>query len=691
MKKLSVVLVFIPLVLIGQEISIYGNRGMFKLHYAQPHNMGQLSFHISPAERFESLDPTIINGQEVIDRKHFVDVSAGLSYAIIDFLEVRFRATAFMKWFEMSNFPLHRGDPNPVIGFKTLEIGTKVGYPFIVNKMTPLLYAVGLDIYVDFGPRLSSQYFSNALAQDERFYADSFSDAGSPYVTPNFPPYIPHAADYGFSGLFDFRGGPFAAHLNIGYLMTGADEQPAYVDDADFIERPNYLTHGLGIELIPSENARLMVELMGHYDLDASSESLWVTPGLRFGARTVSFDVGCELGVKGERFWKAFFNFSVGLDLVKEIEVHIPIAKLSGRIYDAETGEPIAAHITIPGSDKDAIQTSDDGFYEISISPGNYRVRVDAPDYRWKEAGVVLKDGESQTLDFSLNKKPVATLTGKIYDRETKEPIVAQITFPQTEFEATTSDTGGMYRVVLIPGTFRIRVEATNYQFDEKVVTLNEGETKMIDIGLQKIGVDQATLTGKVSDTETGVPLHAQISFVNTNIPAVTTDPVTGIYKIAVPPGTYSVKVEAEDYVIESAPVILKKDEAKIQNFTLRKIPEVGEKIVLKGITFAFNSAVIRPESYPVLDDAAKVLKSKPTMRVEIGGHTDSIGSDAYNQKLSYQRANAVRDYLIKYHTVDPSRLIAVGYGEGQPIADNRTKSGRELNRRIEFKVLSIE
>ncbi|UCG92664.1 MAG: OmpA family protein [candidate division WOR-3 bacterium] len=691
MKKIFLILLLLPFMLVSQEISIYGNRGMFKLQYAQPHNIGMLSFHISPSERFESLDPIIINGEEVVDRKHFVDVSAGFSYAIVDFLEARFRVTTFMKWFEMSNFPVSRGDPSPVIGFKTVEIGAKAGYPFIINRMTPLLYAVGVDLYVDFGPRLSTQYFNNALVQDERFYADSFAEGGAPYVTPNFPPHIPHDPDYGFSGLFDFRAGPFAAHLNVGYLMTGEDERPTYVALADFIERPNYLTHGLGIELIASENARLLFEAMGYYDMDASSESLWVTPGLRFGARTLSFDLGCEFGIRGEPFWKAFFNFSVGIDLVKEIEVHIPIARISGRVYDVKTGEPVAAKVSIPGSDKDAIQTGEDGFYEVSLSPGSYRFRVDAPEYRWKEAVVVLKDGESQVLDFGLNVKPIANVVGKIYDAQTKDPIVAQITFPQTEYEAITSDTAGMYRAALIPGTFRIRVEATDYQFDEKIVTLSEGETKMVDIALNKIGVAQATLTGKVSEVESGVPILAQISFVNTNIPAVTTDPITGIYKVTIPPGTYSVKVEAEDYVIESAPVILAKDEAKIQNFALRKIPAVGEKIVLKGITFGFNSAVIRPESYPVLDDAAKVIKSKPTMRVEIGGHTDSIGSDSYNQKLSYQRANAVRDYLIKYHTVDPSRIVAVGYGERQPIADNRTKSGRELNRRIEFKVLSLE
>ena len=424
-------------------------------------------------------------------------------------------------------------------------------------------------------------------------------------------------------------------------------------------------------------------------------ESLWVTPGLRFGAKRVSFDLGVDLGIvnpnTNQSWWRVFLNLSGGADLVKKVEIHIPIAKVSGKVYDVKTGEPITATITFPGSDQEAIQTSTNGTYQVSLTPASYRVHVEASGYRWKEQGLVLKDGDQIVLDFNLNRKPISKIIGKIYDAKTKEPIMAEITFPQTTIAAISSDASGMYNITLDAGTYRLHVEATNYQFNEKVVPLKENETKVVDIALNEIGVDQATLTGKISEVETGKPLLAQLIFIDTNIPKVTTDPSTGIYKVTVAPGTYSVKVEAADYIPESAPVVLVKDETNIQNFTLRPVPKVGEKIILKGIYFDFNSAVIKPTSYPVLDDAAKVLKAKPKMRVEISGHTDSIGSDSYNQKLSYQRANAVRDYLIRYHNVDPSRLIGVGYGEGQPIADNRTKAGRDLNRRIEFKILSWE
>ncbi len=559
------------------------------------------------------------------------------------------------------------------------------------------MYAFGVDGAIVFGPALSTEYFSNAWERDRLLYADSFYP---PYYTrvPNYLPHIPHDMDWRFTGLVDFRVGPFAAHLNGGYLVTGVDENPGYLSAQEFtaMERPNYFLHAFGIQLIPSNDARIMFETYGMLNTENSAESLWVTPGLRFGSQTVSFDLGCELGIMNpttatDFWWKGFFTFSAGADLIQKVEIHIPIAQVSGRVYDAVSTEPLSATITFPGSDQEPIQTTKLGTYTVSLTPGTYRMHVEALDYRWKEQGVVVKDGDQLVIDFNLNRKPISKIMGKIYDAETRKPVLATINFAQTEIAPITSDTAGMYAITLAPGIYRLRVEATNYQFGEQVVTLGENESKVVDIAMAKIPLEQATLTGKISEVESNKPLLAQLTFVDTKIPKVTTDPNTGIYKVIVAPGTYSVIVEAADYIAESAPVVLAKDETKIQNFQLKPVPKVGEKIILRGIYFDFNSSVIKPESYPVLDDAAKVLKAKPKMRVEISGHTDSIGSDSYNQTLSFQRANSVRQYLMTYHQIEPDRLLAMGYGESQPIADNRTKSGRDQNRRIEFKILSWE
>jgi OOP family OmpA-OmpF porin len=113
-------------------------------------------------------------------------------------------------------------------------------------------------------------------------------------------------------------------------------------------------------------------------------------------------------------------------------------------------------------------------------------------------------------------------------------------------------------------------------------------------------------------------------------------------------------------------------------------LPEV---IVLKGVSFDYDSAVLRPDGLAALDDAAATLKRYPEIRVEIAGHTDSIASEEYNQDLSERRARSVMDYLVE-HGIAAERLSAKGYGESQPVADNATEEGRASNRRVELHIL---
>ncbi len=111
-------------------------------------------------------------------------------------------------------------------------------------------------------------------------------------------------------------------------------------------------------------------------------------------------------------------------------------------------------------------------------------------------------------------------------------------------------------------------------------------------------------------------------------------------------------------------------------------------KIELKQtVYFATARAKIKSVSYPLLNEVAQALDDHPKLRVRIEGHTDSQGSDKYNLKLSGSRANSVRDYLIR-RGVDADRMVAMGYGERVPIADNRTKGGRSQNRRVEFVII---
>ena len=106
----------------------------------------------------------------------------------------------------------------------------------------------------------------------------------------------------------------------------------------------------------------------------------------------------------------------------------------------------------------------------------------------------------------------------------------------------------------------------------------------------------------------------------------------------------------------------------------------------LTGVAFDFNSDKLLPASNEKLDAAAKMLKENYAgTNVEIAGHTDFTGNEAYNKDLSQRRAEAVRQYLIKAG-IDAGQLTAVGYGSSQPLADNHLKSGRARNRRVELR-----
>lgn len=117
---------------------------------------------------------------------------------------------------------------------------------------------------------------------------------------------------------------------------------------------------------------------------------------------------------------------------------------------------------------------------------------------------------------------------------------------------------------------------------------------------------------------------------------------------------------------------------------TLVMPEKVGESVCLRGVNFETNSDILTPTSHAILDEAVQMLKDRPEIEVEIQGHTDSRGSDAYNQRLSERRADSVRRYLVS-KGIEACRLRAVGYGEKRPIASNETAEGMAENRRVEL------
>ena len=202
-------------------------------------------------------------------------------------------------------------------------------------------------------------------------------------------------------------------------------------------------------------------------------------------------------------------------------------------------------------------------------------------------------------------------------------------------------------------------------------------------------------LKGVITNEHTGKPLEAEIEIVDNNknevVSTFKSNSATGKYLVSLPSGiNYGIAVKAEGYLFHSENFDIPKTSGYQEvekNVALRKIA-VGGKIVLRNIFFDYDKATLRPESKSELERLLELMNQTPTLKIEISGHTDNVGSAAYNKALSEKRAKAVVDYLVEHH-IERSRLAYAGYGFGQPIAANDTEEGRQLNRRTEFKVLS--
>jgi OOP family OmpA-OmpF porin len=105
------------------------------------------------------------------------------------------------------------------------------------------------------------------------------------------------------------------------------------------------------------------------------------------------------------------------------------------------------------------------------------------------------------------------------------------------------------------------------------------------------------------------------------------------------------------------------------------------------NVEFDFDKSTIKKGYDQDIDNLAGVMKQYPDLNVVIEGHTDSLGSDAYNEKLSQERADAVKNYMVEENGIDANRIKAIGFGEKQPVASNDTSEGRAQNRRVEAAV----
>lgn len=183
------------------------------------------------------------------------------------------------------------------------------------------------------------------------------------------------------------------------------------------------------------------------------------------------------------------------------------------------------------------------------------------------------------------------------------------------------------------------------------------------------------------NNNNTPIKSKITVQYKDENDEYTTTDAVNGKGDITIPDkDNVELIFESDGHVPKK--VIVNKSDSQLK-VTLDQI-QPGKAVVVDNIHFDFDKWYIRKDSINILDKLVEMMKANPHLKVEVWGHTDSIGDDAYNQKLSEKRADAVCEYIIK-HGVSPERISGKGFGETKPIASNDTKEGRQKNRRTEF------
>jgi outer membrane protein OmpA-like peptidoglycan-associated protein len=224
-----------------------------------------------------------------------------------------------------------------------------------------------------------------------------------------------------------------------------------------------------------------------------------------------------------------------------------------------------------------------------------------------------------------------------------------------------------------------------------------DGKGNIFAVTLPRTALPEAisVVSGKVYDRKTNKPIEAEIEFENLStqkqIGVVKTSAVDGSFKIAVTRGfEYGIRGKAEGYYPISTNINAKnlKEYQEITRDLFLVPIKTGAIIKLNNLFFDVNNATIKAESYPELNRLGEFLTENPGTQIEVSGHTDNTGTEAFNQELSLRRAQAVAQFLKRHNSVKPDQIAVRGYGQSQPVSSNNSEEGRQMNRRVEFKLI---
>jgi outer membrane protein OmpA-like peptidoglycan-associated protein len=379
-----------------------------------------------------------------------------------------------------------------------------------------------------------------------------------------------------------------------------------------------------------------------------------------------------------------------------------------------KTTKDDAGKWTEPVNMRSPVNTPDDDIFYVQSVDGKRGYFASA-----RAGGMGEKDLYMINYEESIV-EPLTLLKGYLtFDGSTKGPSNVQIMATDMESGLVVQDVrpnsiSGKYIMILTPGTegktYTISYEAEGYQPVNETITIPanssyqeiDKELLMKLINLESKVLGTISVTGSVKNQENkiipGVKIIIKDNLSGKLVDTYYTSSDSGSYYFVLNRGqNYNISYEADGYLFQSENVNVPKQpefSTLTKNIILETV-KAGAKIVLNNIFFDSNKATLRKESNLELEKVTKLMKDYPDLKIEVAGHTDSKGNDAANLKLSQMRSQSVVTALVK-KGMDAKRLVAKGYGETMPVAQNSLPNGKpdlkgmQLNRRVELKILEI-
>ncbi|MDW8416364.1 MAG: FG-GAP-like repeat-containing protein [Bacteroidia bacterium] len=392
---------------------------------------------------------------------------------------------------------------------------------------------------------------------------------------------------------------------------------------------------------------------------------------------------------------------------------------IRGRLIDGETGQEIAGNVSLidttalekVGGREEAFQVQrymPGKPFHFEVTGGRHilLLKGTAPDYPSAEERIViprLQDIPDSIRQNGINRDLVLRrvqrlkVFGYVTDADKNTPLanaMVRLTTQAGEViaEINTNAKGYYETQAPIGVNHRLQGEAQGYEPALQIFSLgreHHPQGLRVDLTLHPAAASKTCIEGVVLNQNTRTPVQNVTIFLidRSGTRRRMTSQSKGNFKGCLPAGFYYVEIIQKGYFpyrdsVEIPEVGTKRD------FMLTPV-ETDKAIVLRNIYFDYDKATLRPESMDELERVVKFMRENPSVRVEIAGHTDSDGSDAYNLRLSQARAQSVVDYLIS-RGIDSHRLIARGYGESRPVAPNDTPENKQKNRRTELKILGL-